>query len=60
MIFKLKCKTCGNIIFYGRADTAKQKSVANIIDKVYLILHRNNESLIALEKILTDYFNSSH
>ena len=121
MIFKLKCKTCGNIIFYDtdanhdiyqkcsncgeavnmrieeklngvlelesfeflgverdfsgkvlgedfsgieriydRADTAKQKSVANIIDKIYLILHRNNESFVTLEKMLTDYFNSSH
>ena len=118
MIFKLKCKKCGNVIFYdsdanhemyqkcgetvnmrieeklngilelesfeflgvernfsdkllgddfsgigliyGRAGDAKQRAVVNIIDKIYLILRRNNESFIALEKILTDYFNSSH
>lgn len=53
MIFKLKCKKCGNVIFY---DSDANHEMYQKCGK----MRRNNESFIALEKILTDYFNSSH
>lgn len=44
---------------YDGADDIKKSSIVNIIDKLYMILKRKDNSFLAVDKMITNYFIDS-
>lgn len=44
---------------YDGTDDIKKRSIVNIIDKLYMILKRKDNSFLAVDKMITNYFIDS-